>query len=57
MPSKGYSDSPSDSHQDDLPGIVGTLAEPGITYERCHGPGSLHVSRPSAVRLEVVLLK
>jgi hypothetical protein len=49
----GYSDWPPDSHQDDLPGIVGTWAEPGITCERCHGPGSLHVESPRGVRLEV----
>lgn len=39
--------------QDDLPGIVGTWAEPGIRCEECHGPGSLHASNPRGVRLEI----
>jgi hypothetical protein len=46
----GYSAWPSDAHQDDLPGIVGTWAEPGIQCERCHGPASLHVANPHGVR-------
>ncbi|MGB9592649.1 MAG: multiheme c-type cytochrome [Anaerolineae bacterium] len=46
----GYS---PEGHQDNLPGIVGTWAEPGITCERCHGPGSLHVKSPRGVRMEV----
>jgi hypothetical protein len=49
----GYSAWPRDSHQDDLPGIVGTWAEPGIQCERCHGPGSLHASDPRGVSMEV----
>ena len=49
----GYSAFPPDSHQDDLPGIVGTWAEPGIQCERCHGPGGNHVSDPRGVRMEV----
>lgn len=49
----GYSAWPPDAHQDDLPGIVGTWAEPGIQCERCHGPASLHVSDPHSVRPEI----
>lgn len=39
----GYSVS---GNQDGLPGIVGTWAEPNISCEECHGPGSLHVNHP-----------
>lgn len=47
----GYSSS-TDAHQDDLPGIQGTWAEPGVQCERCHGPGSLHAGNPQGFRLE-----
>lgn len=49
----GYSAWPPDAHQNDMPGIVGTWAEPGITCERCHGPGSLHAENPHGVALEI----
>jgi hypothetical protein len=49
----GYSAWPPDAHQDDLEGLVGTWAEPGIQCERCHGPGSLHASNPHGVRMVV----
>ncbi|MCP4539538.1 MAG: hypothetical protein GY832_20580 [Chloroflexi bacterium] len=40
-------------NQDDLPGLVGTWSEPGVTCEECHGPGSLHTENPYGVRMEV----
>ena len=49
----GYSSWPPDSHQDDLPGLVGTWAEPGIQCEACHGPASNHAADPRGVRLVV----
>ena len=46
----GYNPS---GHQDDLPGINGTWKEPGVQCEACHGPGSLHASNPSGVRMVI----
>ncbi|MBI3361509.1 MAG: hypothetical protein HY023_10405 [Chloroflexi bacterium] len=46
----GYS---PEGHQDDMPGIVGTWAEPGIQCEACHGAGSNHAANPRGVRLVV----
>ncbi len=44
----GYS---PQGHQDDMPGIIGTWAEPGIKCEACHGPGGLHVKNPRGVQM------
>jgi len=49
----GYSSWPPEVHQDDLPGLIGTWAEPGVQCEACHGPGSLHVKNPHGVRMVV----
>ncbi len=46
----GYSPT---GNQDDLPGLVGTWAEPGITCEECHGPGGLHVQNPQGVQMTI----
>lgn len=40
-------------HQDDMPGIIGTWAFPGVQCEACHGPGSLHANHPLAYGMEV----
>jgi hypothetical protein len=45
----GYWNEP-DTHQDGLPGIVGTRSEPGVQCEACHGPGSLHAANPRFVK-------
>ncbi len=42
-----------EGHQDDLPGIVGTWAFPGVQCEECHGPGSLHSEDPYGVPVVV----
>lgn len=49
----GYSAWPPDSHQDDLPGLVGTWSEGGIQCEACHRPGSLHAANPHGVAMKV----
>jgi len=46
----GYSPT---GNQDDLPGLVGTWAEPGIMCEECHGPGGLHVQNPQGVQMTI----
>ncbi len=40
-------------HQDGLPGIHGTWAQPGVTCEGCHGAGSKHVADPETAKLSV----
>lgn len=37
-------------HQDKLPGIHGTWAEPGVTCEACHGAAAAHVAAPGLVK-------
>jgi hypothetical protein len=46
----GYNPS---GHQDNLEGIVGTWAEPGIQCERCHGPGGNHAQDPFGVAMKI----
>lgn len=38
-------------HQDDLEGIIGTWAFPGVQCEECHGPGSRHTEDPQGIRM------
>jgi len=40
-------------NQDELPGIVGTWAAPGVQCEECHGPGSLHIQNPQMVAMRI----
>ena len=40
-------------NQDDLPGLIGTWAEPGIQCEACHGPASLHIKNPQGISMEI----
>jgi len=49
----GYSSWPEDSHQDDLPGLIGTWTEDGVFCEECHGPGSLHAESPRGISMEL----
>jgi hypothetical protein len=46
----GYS---THGSQDDLPGIVGSWAQPGVRCESCHGPGSLHANNPTGIHMLV----
>lgn len=46
----GYS---TQGNQNDLPGLAGTWAQEGIRCERCHGPGSLHMSNPQGIAMKV----
>ena len=48
----GYSPVP-DTHQDGLPGLIGTWAEPGITCEACHGPGYAHTKNPYNIKMPI----
>lgn len=40
-------------NQDNLAGMVGTWAQPGVRCEACHGPGSLHASAPADVDMKI----
>lgn len=40
-------------HQDNLEGIVGTWAFPGVQCEACHGPGSRHAEDPYGVSMRL----
>ena len=46
----GYS---PDGTQDDLPGLTGTWAQPGIRCEACHGPGGQHVTNPTGNAMRI----
>ncbi len=40
-------------NQDGLPGLIGVWKQPGIRCEECHGPGSLHVSNPTGIAMQI----
>ncbi|MFO7661654.1 MAG: cytochrome c3 family protein [Chloroflexota bacterium] len=46
----GYS---TQGNQDNLAGMIGTFALPGVQCEACHGPSSLHVNNPYAFQPEI----
>jgi Cytochrome c554 and c-prime len=48
--STGYAPS---GNQDNLPGLQGSWAQPGVQCEACHGPGSLHASNPRGIRMVI----
>lgn len=39
-------------NQKDLAGLVGTWSQEGVRCERCHGPGSLHISNPQGIAMK-----
>lgn len=43
----------TEGHQDDLEGIEGTWAFPGIQCEECHGPGEFHALNPRGVVMTI----
>jgi hypothetical protein len=43
----------AEGNQDELEGMVGVWAFPGVQCERCHGPGSGHSEDPYGVKLVV----
>lgn len=40
-------------HQDEMEGIIGSWAFPGIQCEACHGPGSRHAEDPQGVQMQI----
>ena len=40
-------------NQDELAGLVGTWAQEGVRCEACHGPGSLHITDPQGLPMQV----
>ncbi len=40
-------------NQDELAGLVGTWAQEGVRCEACHGPGSLHMTDPQGLPMQV----
>jgi hypothetical protein len=40
-------------NQDNLEGMIGTFALPGVQCEACHGPGSLHANDPFSWQMRV----
>ena len=40
-------------NQNDLPGLTGTWAQEGVRCERCHGPGSLHITNPQGITMKI----
>jgi hypothetical protein len=45
--STGY----TERSQNELSGVVGSWAQPGVQCEACHGPGSLHTANPQGIQM------
>jgi hypothetical protein len=48
--STGYT---SSSNQDGVPGLMGTWFQDGVRCEACHGPGSLHMTNPQKIPMQI----
>lgn len=48
--STGYSPG---GNQDNMIGLTGTWAQPGVRCEACHGPGSLHATNPRGITMKI----